>query len=62
MLEGFKTIVIQNKVQSVPRAVLSNGALTINKSAITRIVDKGFIEVGVDRNKQLERKMKNENF
>lgn len=48
MLEGFKTIVIQNKVQSVPRAVLSNGALTINKSAITRIVDKGFIEVGVD--------------
>lgn len=40
MLEGFKTIVIQNKVQSVPRAVLSNGALTINKSAITRIVDK----------------------
>ncbi|WP_368739848.1 hypothetical protein [Enterococcus casseliflavus] len=53
MLEGFKTIVIQNKVQSVPRAVLSNGALTINKSAITRIVDKGFIEVGVDRNTQL---------
>lgn len=48
MLEGFKTIVIQNKVQSLPRAVLSNGALTINKSAITLIVDKGFIEVGVD--------------
>lgn len=48
MLEGFTTIVIQNKVQSEPRAVLSNGSLTINKSAITRIVDKGFIEVGVD--------------
>lgn len=48
MLKGFKTIIIKNSTQPVPRAVFGRGALIINKSAVGQISKSGYAEIGVN--------------